>query len=327
MFSNDSGIKFVKCSFRAQDLKTEVEVIKQIALYHVRESQHSGIQETYNQIKNKIYYPKLMEHIQIVINQCEICQTVKYDRNPIKPKFSHTETPSDINQIIHIDTYVIKKTSFLTIIDKFSKFGSAYHLTDRNHITIIEQLEDHFTKIGKPTKIVADNEFKAVQIKEFLQTEGITLHLTKPNSHTGNSDIERFHSTIAEKFRILTLNKSRYSVRRLMQKAVRNYNERFHSTIKCSPSDVQTHKTDLEKVCQNMKKAKEMRIRKLNEKREEYVENRSTGFIKNYKAVRHKQEPKYQKAKLKNIHTTNIKRPPKFSADNMDSPIDDDVAD
>lgn len=93
-----------------------------------------------------------MELIQLVINQCEICKEIKYDRNPIKPKFSFTETPSEQNEIVHIDTYVIKGNQFLTVIDSFSKFGAAYPLNDRNHLTIIEQLEDHFSKIGKPKK-------------------------------------------------------------------------------------------------------------------------------------------------------------------------------
>lgn len=61
----------------------------------------------------------------------------------------------------------MKGFRFLTVIDQFSKFGAAYHLNDRNDVIIIEQLEDHFTKIGKPKKIVADNEFKAIRIKEF----------------------------------------------------------------------------------------------------------------------------------------------------------------
>lgn len=314
MFSNDGQIKFFRCSFRAQDIKTEVEAVKQISLYHIRESIHSGIQETFNAIKNKIYYPKLMELIQIIINQCEVCQEVKYDRRPIKPKLQHTETPTDINEIIHIDTYIIMKNIFLTVIDKFSKFGSAYYLTDRNHLTLIEQLEEHFAKVGKPKKIVADNEFHSIYIKEFLQTENISLHLTKANSHTGNADIERLHSTIAEKFRILKFNRTNISVRRMIQKAVRNYNERVHSTIKFTPNDVQNRKVDIEKIRKNLTEVKEKNLIKFNKNREDYKEMRSTGFIKNYKAVRHKQEPKFRKAKLNNIHLTNIKRNTKFSA-------------
>lgn len=63
MYSNDKQIEFIKCTSRAFDIETEVEAVKQISLYHVRESMHSGINETYNQIKYKIYYPDLMKLI------------------------------------------------------------------------------------------------------------------------------------------------------------------------------------------------------------------------------------------------------------------------
>lgn len=324
MFSNDKNIKFIKCTNRAQDIETEVEAVKQISLYHVKESMHSGIQETYNQIKNKIYFPKLMELIHLVINQCDVCKEIKYDRNPIRLKYKLSETPTDKNQIIHIDTFVMKNFRFLTIIDKFSKFGAAYPLNDRNPITIIEQLEDHFAKIGKPIKIIADNEFKAARIKEFLSQEGIQLHLTKPNSHTGNADIERMHNTLAEKFRIIYKSEKHVPIKQIIQKAIRNYNSRYHSTIKSSPLDVQNGKTDIIKIKQNIEENKKKIIGKLNINREEYSENREEGYVRNYKATRHKELPKFRKLNLDNIHPCNIKRPQKFS-DIVDHSINHDV--
>lgn len=154
-------------------------------------------------------------------------------------------------------------------------------MNDRNHITIIEQLEDHFAKLGKPRKMIADNEFKAARIKEFLDKENIELHLTKPNSHTGNSDIERFHSTITEKFRILYKTEKGLSMKQLIQKAIRNYNNRFHSTIKCTPNEVHENKIDLGIVKKNLETAKHKIINKLNESRENYEEKRPEGFIEN----------------------------------------------
>jgi len=90
MFSNDKQVEFIKCTLRAQDIESETKAVKQISFYHVRESMHSGIQETYNQIKNRIYYPKLLALVQVVINQCDWCKEIKYDRNPIKNKFKKT---------------------------------------------------------------------------------------------------------------------------------------------------------------------------------------------------------------------------------------------
>ena len=62
--------------------------------------------------------------------------------------------------------------------------------------------------------------------------------------------------------------------------------------------------------------------KKRNINREDYKETRKTGYIKNYKAVRHKEAPNYKKSQLENIDPTNIKRPYKFT-DAMDTDTDD----
>lgn len=36
-------------------------------------------------------------------------------------------------------------------------------------------------------------------------------------------------------------------------------------------------------------------------------------FLKNYKALRYKEQPRYKKGNLKNIHPCNIKKPLKFA--------------
>lgn len=106
-----------------------------------------------------------------------------------------------------------------------------------------------------------------------------------------------------------------------MQKAVRSYNERFHSTIKAIPKDVQNFKVNLEKIKENLQKTKTKNLEKANANREDYEEGRPEGFIKNYKAVRHKHLPKYRKSKLRNIHLSNIKRPLKFTVNDDNSDV------
>lgn len=72
---------------------------------------------------------------------------------------------------------------------------------------------------NKPIKIITDNELNSVNVKDFLRQENIDIHFTKPNSHTGNSDIERLHSTISEKFRVLEAEKSELSTQEKFSKA------------------------------------------------------------------------------------------------------------
>lgn len=65
--------------------------------------------------------------------------------------------------------------------------------------------------------------------------------------------------------------------------------------MKCTPYEVHNNKVSQETIKKNIELMKNKSITKLNENREYYTENRKEGFIKNYKAARHKEEPKYRK--------------------------------
>ena len=168
MFSHDNNFKFVKCTKRATEIEKEENLYKQILLYHSNESMYSGINETYNTLKVKIYCPKFKDHIQLIINNCEKCQRVKYDRKPIRLMFKLTETPTDKNETIHVDIFHFKKQSFFTVIDKLTKFAAAYNITDRNWRAKKAIIIEHFAKYGKPKQIIMGNEFCAEQLIQFL---------------------------------------------------------------------------------------------------------------------------------------------------------------
>lgn len=195
-------------------------------------------------------------------------------------------------------------------------------MPDRNQRTLENKIQEFIGLKGKPKKFVFDNEFNIATIRAFLQQQGIEYHATKPNSHTGNSDIERLNNTLTEKIRTLNLEEI-LPITTQINKAVTLYNSNFHSTIKCSPLDVQNFKVDHSIIFQRLKEIKLKRLEKANAGRETYNENRDCGFIKNYKNVRHKEQPKYRKANLQNIHTTNIKRPYKFTGNNLTNANDD----
>lgn len=306
--------KFIKCRHFAQDIETEEILIKVLSLEHNKQK-HPGIIALYENLKFRIYSKNLKITINKITNNCDICSRAKYDRNPIKPKFQKTELPTDKNQIIHIDTYVNRKQPFLIFIDKFTKFATAYPLENRTHVEIIEKLKIYFNH-KKPIKLVADNEFKHVNIKEFLNQQNVELHLSKPNSHTGNSDVERLNNSLTEKLRILNVEQLN-PIRNQMLEAINTYNNQYHNTIKCTPLKAEEI-PDKEVIYNNLEIAQRKRLEKHNKNREEYTENREQGYIKNYKSLRHKDEPKYRQYSLNNIHPINIKRQLKFT-DNTDS--------
>lgn len=69
----------------------------------------------------------MKESIQTFINKCEICQRAKYERNPLKPELNITPTAKKPLEILHMDTFQVENTKFLTIIDSFSKLLKLIH--------------------------------------------------------------------------------------------------------------------------------------------------------------------------------------------------------
>ncbi|CAD7091739.1 unnamed protein product [Hermetia illucens] len=285
-----------QCTSKAIDLINEEQCYGKIKEIHEK-GNHRGIQENFEEIKHLYYYKKIIQLITKYINNCEVCNLAKYDRNPVKVEFKLTETPNDINQIVHLDVFLIGKRMFFTGVDKFSKHMYTKELTDKNAITFIQYIRERNSCLGKPRKLVADNEFNMVNVKEFSRQESIEIHFTSPKSHTGNSDISRAHSSLLEHIRTLTLTERDMSISEKVLKATEFYNTTIHSTIHCKPLDVQLGQVDKSKIAHLMQEKKEKGVSCCNKNRQQQQNiTHDKVYIKNYVNERYKEEPKYRKA-------------------------------
>ena len=209
-----------------------------IANYH--KNSHNGITETYNHLKQKYYWPKLRDSITNFINKCEICLQNKYERHPYKIAYEDPLLAEKPFKTIHLDLFQFSNCQFLTIIDSFSKYSQAYYVPDKNAITILSKLRHYFAHHNTPQKIVADRgkEFQNNVFKEFCQLFGIEVHYTTPGNSSSNSPIERLHSTILEKLRILKMQNPEETSQNLMISAILIYNQSIHSTTGHSPFSI-----------------------------------------------------------------------------------------
>lgn len=203
--------------------------------YH--ESSHNGINETLNQLKTKFYWPNMKNTITRVINTCELCLQAKYERHPYNPKFSGPLLAKRPFDIIHIDTFSFQGTKFLTIIDLFSRYAQAYYLKDGTSFSVLNKLRHFFAHHNVPQKIVADEgrEFKNNAVEEFCKLNKVELHYTTVNNPNSNSPVERLHSTLVEKLRILNIKNPKDLPSNLMITATLIYNQSIHSSTGFSP--------------------------------------------------------------------------------------------
>lgn len=240
-FASKKNFKIVRCMTLVKDI-FEVDHQEQIINDYHKKSNHRGISETLEHLKRSCYFPNMKNTITSIINKCETCATNKYERSRKLIKLEITETPDKPLEILHIDIYSVLGENFLTIIDKFSKFGSAYMLTSKNSLNVLKCLKHFLSHHGIPKKIVVDNgiEFISSIFKDFMELYDIKLHTSTAKSSTGNSPVERFHSTITELIRIIHNSNKNILVEEIMNEAIITYNNSIHSVTKLTPFELKS---------------------------------------------------------------------------------------
>lgn len=231
--------KFRICQL-LEDVTDEVKQQNLIKKFHKEIQGHSAINETSAQLKRKYYWPSLSRDVNYYINECRTCLENKYERKPIQQQFRITETPKKPFEIIHLDTFVFDKQHFVTIIDKFSKYGQAYLIPNKTGISIFNAILTYTSHHGNPTKIICDSgsEFKNQELKEYCKLHDIFLHFTTPKTHNSNSPIERLHSTLLKKIRCIKADHLNLSSQLVMTYALNYYNNCINPITKSTPFEI-----------------------------------------------------------------------------------------
>ncbi len=235
------SLQFKRCTSKLLDVTNKNDIKEIIQNYHESKSNHRGIEEKVQRLKTKYYWPDLKSSVQSYINECEICIRSKYERNPVKIPMNVTPTASRPFEIIHLDTYTLEKSKFLTIVDSFSKYAQAYPLKSLAATEIADSLLSHFSHHGIPKQIIVDNgtEFKNTIVTELLSLHKIKVHFCSPYHPESNGIAERFHSTLSEHIRLLNnQNFANATIQNKIVYAVLAYNHTIHSTTNLKPIDV-----------------------------------------------------------------------------------------
>lgn len=242
-FSNGKQFRIIRCTKILIDITDTDKQVELIRKSHENRN-HRGINETYEYLRRQYYFPYMQSIINKTLNNCEICNTLKYDRHPPKFKFQITETPDEPLHILHIDIYTINSKCILTIIDKFSKYAAGYTLPSRTSVCVLKALKSFMNLLGIPKKIVCDQgtEFTSNIFKDFCKQYEIMLHFTSFQQSSSNSPVERLHSTLTEIYRIiLGIRKSKkmeVDHEEILDETFMTYNNTIHSSTKFTPYEL-----------------------------------------------------------------------------------------
>nr|CAH7769435.1 unnamed protein product [Callosobruchus chinensis] len=317
-----------------------------IVHHHETKTCHRGINETLMALKRIYYWNNMQKMVTEYINNCDLCQTAKYDRQPPKIKFSLTPTPKQPLELLYLDTFRFSNAKFLTIIDVFSKYAQANKEMRATALQNIAQ-EMNLEEFG-PTDV--KNKIKNLRATYYLELDKI-----KKSSKSGaggnvytpkvkwfeemdafirNVSIQR--KTTVKMLRILRLKYPKLSPKELMQQAILAYNSTIHSVTKQRPFDLINGRLDAldpfdlsdevilnqyitdrkerlkflyEKLHESSVNQKSKIIEKRNETREDPAtfQPGTSAFIKDKTAAWEKTKPRFVKTTVKSDLGTKIR--------------------
>jgi hypothetical protein len=207
---------------------------------HISKTAHRGINENYEYLKRRYYWPKMKQDVNQFVNQCQVCGVVKYDRNPIKLNYQVTPTPDKPFVEVQMDVFHWDKSPILTILDKFSKRLSAYKLRAVNGKEIVRKLKSYLRNNPKPRRVENDNgtEFKNAEVKRLFETHEIEQYFTSEAHHDSLGALNRCHSTLREIMRTLKLDVKDMPVKELIKEATTVTNNSINSLTKLTPNEM-----------------------------------------------------------------------------------------
>lgn len=335
LFSSGT-VRLIECTERVVYVDNEDEQREIVLKYHVGKTCHRGIKETITHLKRTYYWKNLSETVAAIINSCDTCKIMKYDRKPFKPELQLTQTQTGPFQEIFIDLFNIEGKYYLTLVDAFSKLGQAIEIADRSTAEVVRALIKYFSLYGVPLKISSDpgSEFNNRLMKELLSFYKIECHIGTPNNPNSMGIVERFHSTIIEIYRLAKYERKITDACTVMSYSVMAYNQTIHSVTGLTPFEVLLGHTNIKSpfhvefekeytqglIAEHKKRTKrlyehlatkmiEMKQKIVDKKggeKEFNINDSDDIFIKGVNNRRSKDKPKYQKAQVTGEISRNV---------------------
>lgn len=146
---------------------------------------HIGTSKTINKARKLFYWSNLSTDITNFIKSCRVCE--KYmPANFREPVLPHSTPKLRFNKVGE-DILEFGNHSYLVVMDYFSHWLELILLKDKTCESVLNAVQDIFTRFGYPQFIIADNlSFTSNRCLRFYIEKDITIKTCSPHYHQSN---------------------------------------------------------------------------------------------------------------------------------------------
>ncbi|CAI5671484.1 unnamed protein product [Oreochromis niloticus] len=179
------------------------------------DSGHLGIERTLDLLRQRFYWPRMLQDNEQHIKSCGECITRKTPAQRAAPL--HQISSSGPMDLVCIDFLSMETDSkgmrnVLVVTDHFTRYAQAFPTKNQTSQTVAKTLVDKFfVHYGLPARIHSDQgrDFESHLIKDLLKNMGIRKSRTTPYHPQGDPQPERFNRTLLSMLGTLSTEKKR----------------------------------------------------------------------------------------------------------------------
>ena len=144
---------------------------------------------------SSVWWPRMSDHITKMVKSCPGCTKNSFQN--CEPMIA-SSLPNYPRQIIGTDLFQHKDTTYLLVVDYFSRYPKIAKLTDTTSKGVIAALRPMFARHGIPEVVRSDNgpQYVSQEMTDFATSYGFTQVTSSPHYPRSNGLAERTVKTV-----------------------------------------------------------------------------------------------------------------------------------
>ena len=202
--------------------------------------EHHGICRMKSLARGYLWWPGLDADIAQRVSGCQVCAAVS--KLPPKAPLHPWKWPTKPWERIHIDFFEKDRSTFLIVIDAYSKWLEVIPMTSTSSLKTIEVLRSLFARFGLPEEVVSDNgpQLSSEEFAQFLKQNGVKFTRVPPYHPASNGAAERSVQTtkVVLAKQVLDVKTSKLSLQHRLANFLIMYRSTPHTVTGQSPAQL-----------------------------------------------------------------------------------------
>jgi hypothetical protein len=217
-----------------RDSRIVVPKALQMEALRIAHEGHLGISKTKGLLRTKVWFPGMVEQVEVLVGQCLACQL---NSRPVNEPIKATKMPEKVWEFLCMDFYgpIPNGHELMVVIDEHSRMPFVSEVKTTASEYVLPVLDELLSMFGVPVEIKSDNgpPFNGSNFQAFSKYMGFHHRKITPEWAQANGLAENFMKNLGKVIRSSVVDQTDW--RQELNKFLRSYRSAPHSSTGVAP--------------------------------------------------------------------------------------------